>query len=71
MFAGVPMSEATTGRAQETRLLRLGFDIVRAEPKRDIDTIDDLVAIAGRHPALRTTAAASALAPAFATAAVT
>jgi glycosyltransferase A (GT-A) superfamily protein (DUF2064 family) len=71
VFAGVPMSAATTGQAQETRLLRLGFDILRAGPKRDIDTIDDLVAIAGHHPALRTTAAASALASAFATAAVT
>jgi glycosyltransferase A (GT-A) superfamily protein (DUF2064 family) len=71
VFADVPMSAATTGQAQEIRLLRLGFDIVGAEAKRDIDTVDDLVAVAGHHPGLRTTAAASALASAFATAAVT
>lgn len=69
MFAGIPMSTATTGQAQEARLLGLGFDIVPAGPKRDIDTLDDLVAVAGRHPALRTAAAASVVAAASASAA--
>lgn len=69
IFAGVPMSTAMTGQAQENRLVRLGFDILRAGPKRDIDTIDDLLAVAGRHPALRTAAAARVVASASTTAA--
>ncbi len=62
VFSGIPMSTAGTGRAQEDRLLALGFDVARAEPKRDIDTIDDLAAVAADFPLLRTTAAASGLA---------
>lgn len=57
VFSGIPMSTAGTGRAQEARLLALGFDVVRAEPKRDIDTIDDLAAVAADFPLLRTAAA--------------
>ncbi len=68
VFAGIPMSAATTARAQETRLRALGFDVIRAEPKRDIDTIDDLVAVTAAHPRLRTTAEASPLLPATVTA---
>lgn len=66
VFAGVPMSTAVTGRAQARRLVGLGFDLVPAQPKRDIDRIDDLFAVAAAHPGLRTAAAASAIAPAFA-----
>jgi glycosyltransferase A (GT-A) superfamily protein (DUF2064 family) len=61
VFAGVPMSAATTGRAQEIRLLRLGFDVVRAAAKRDIDTFADLAAVTRRWPQLRTAAVARAL----------
>ena len=61
VFAGVPMSTATTGPVQETRLRRLGFDVVRAAPKQDIDTVDDLAAVADRWPQLRTARRAAAL----------
>jgi glycosyltransferase A (GT-A) superfamily protein (DUF2064 family) len=54
VFAGIPMSASTTGRAQHTRLQALGFDVRRAEPKRDIDTVDDLAAVAATFPHLRT-----------------
>jgi uncharacterized protein len=54
VFAGVPMSAPTTGAAQERRLLSLGFELVHGEPKRDIDTVDDLTAVAVAHPRLRT-----------------
>ena len=56
VFAGIPMSAATTGRAQENRLQVLGFDVARAEPKRDIDTFEDLAATAEAFPHLRTAA---------------
>lgn len=59
VFTGIPMSTAATGRAQEARLLTLGFEVIRAGAKRDIDTVDDLVAVAAAHPGLRTAAAAS------------
>jgi len=62
VFAGIPMSAPTTGVAQEIRLLGLGFDLVRAEPKQDIDTIGDLVAVAEAFPHLRTAAVARNLA---------
>jgi glycosyltransferase A (GT-A) superfamily protein (DUF2064 family) len=61
IFAGIPMSTPTTGLAQETRLLALGFDLIRAEPKLDIDTIDDFAAVATAHPRLRTAVIADRL----------
>jgi glycosyltransferase A (GT-A) superfamily protein (DUF2064 family) len=54
VFADIPMSTAVTGRAQEVRLLALGLDVFRAEPKRDIDTVHDLTAVASAAPDLRT-----------------
>jgi uncharacterized protein len=54
VFRGVPMSVPTTGRAQETRLRALGFDVLRAAPRQDIDTVADLAAIARVAPHLRT-----------------
>jgi glycosyltransferase A (GT-A) superfamily protein (DUF2064 family) len=54
VFAGIPMSAATTGLAQESRLRALGFHVVRAEPKQDIDTVDDLADVAAAYPHLRT-----------------
>jgi glycosyltransferase A (GT-A) superfamily protein (DUF2064 family) len=62
VFAGIPMSAPTTALAQETRLLGLGFDVRRADPKRDIDDADDLAAIAEAFPHLRTAALARSLA---------
>jgi glycosyltransferase A (GT-A) superfamily protein (DUF2064 family) len=68
VFEGVPMSSPDTGARQEERLRSLGFDIVRAPERRDVDTIDDLVSVAACAPWTRTAAAARAL---FQTAALT
>ena len=54
VFAEVSMSTATTGSAQEARLRALGLDVFLAEPKRDIDTVADLAAVASAAPHLRT-----------------
>jgi uncharacterized protein len=62
MFAGIPMSAAHTGRAQEGRILALGLGLHRAAPKRDIDTIDDLQTVAREFPQLRTARVARGLA---------
>lgn len=62
VFAGIPMSAPSTGLAQETRLRGLGFDVLRAEPKRDIDDVHDLAAIADAFPHLRAAAVARNLA---------
>lgn len=66
VFAGVPMSTPDTGRAQENRLLALGLRLHRSHPMLDIDTIEDLAAMAERFPDLRTSVLARhlALAPA-------
>jgi hypothetical protein len=61
VFAGIPMSTAGTGQVQEKRLRALGFDLVRAQRQRDIDTIDDLAAVAAAHPSLRTARLAARL----------
>jgi glycosyltransferase A (GT-A) superfamily protein (DUF2064 family) len=61
VFAGIPMSMPITGRAQEDRLVALGFDLVRAELQRDIDTVADLAAVAAAHPHLRTAHQAAGL----------
>jgi uncharacterized protein len=61
MFAGIPMSAAHTGRAQEARVLALGLALHRAAPKRDIDTIDDLRTVAREFPRLRTARVARSL----------
>jgi hypothetical protein len=58
VFTGIPMSAATTGRAQENRLWALGFDVAAADPKLDIDTFGDLAAVAEAAPHLRTAAVA-------------
>lgn len=54
-FAGVPMSTADTGAAQRARLEALGMGVDLLAERRDIDTIDDLVAVSdlmggGRTP---------------------
>jgi glycosyltransferase A (GT-A) superfamily protein (DUF2064 family) len=61
VFARIPMSAPTTGLAQEARLLGLGFDVIRATPKQDIDTVDDLATVADAFPHLRTAALAGEL----------
>ncbi len=50
VFRGIPMSEATTYRAQRARLRRLGLTIAEQPPLRDIDTIADARAVAHEAP---------------------
>jgi len=59
-FDGVPMSQPTTGAAQATRLAQLGLRVAALPRLRDLDTIDDAVALAEEHPASRTAAAVRA-----------
>jgi hypothetical protein len=46
-FAGVPMSTSSTGAAQRARLEALGMDVELLAEGRDIDTVDDLLAVSG------------------------
>ena len=50
VFDGIPMSTADTGVAQLERLRGLGLTTLMLEPLRDIDTIDDMLAVAAAHP---------------------
>jgi rSAM/selenodomain-associated transferase 1 len=56
-FAGVPMSEATTGLAQRVRLAELGLRTAVLPPLRDVDTIADAHAVAAEAPGSRFAAA--------------
>lgn len=60
-FLGVPMSTARTGTAQRRRLLDLGLSVADLPSLRDIDEIDDLLAVVAEHPDLRVSAAAGPL----------
>jgi len=53
VFAGVPMSVDTTGAAQRERLDALGLSTLTVGELRDVDTVDDVFAIAAQHPHLR------------------
>jgi rSAM/selenodomain-associated transferase 1 len=46
VFAGVPMSTATTGVAQRERLAALGHRVATIDPLRDVDEWDDARAVA-------------------------
>ncbi len=46
-FVGVPMSTADTGRAQVARLRALGCRVALVDELRDVDHVDDAVAVAG------------------------
>ena len=61
VFGGVPMSTPITGERQEQRLRSLGLAVHHARRLRDIDTVDDLAAVAAEAPATRTAALAAAL----------
>lgn len=50
VFVGVPMSTPHTGRAQERRLRDLGHDPIRLPRLRDVDRIDDALAVANEAP---------------------
>jgi glycosyltransferase A (GT-A) superfamily protein (DUF2064 family) len=56
VFAGVPMSTDRTGEAQIAALRAQGLEPHLLPPLRDIDTIDDAVAVAAEIPLSRTAA---------------
>ncbi|MCP9490622.1 MAG: TIGR04282 family arsenosugar biosynthesis glycosyltransferase [Solirubrobacteraceae bacterium MAG38_C4-C5] len=60
-FAGVPMSAEHTGVAQRARLAELGLAVADLPPLRDVDTIDDAVAVAAQAPASHFAAALRAV----------
>jgi uncharacterized protein len=53
VFVGVPMSEATTGEAQLRRLQSLGKSVLVLDTLRDLDTVDDVIAVADGFPLLQ------------------
>jgi uncharacterized protein len=59
VFSGVPMTTSMTGWAQRERLLSLGLEVIGGPVRCDIDTIADLVAVAGEIPLSRTGVAAA------------
>lgn len=52
IFLGVPMSVASTGIAQLDRLQSIGLTIAQVPGMQDIDTVDDVAAVAGAFPDL-------------------
>ncbi len=63
-FLGVPMSVAHTGAAQRARLRTLGLRVVELTRLRDVDRMDDALAVARAAPRTRFAARLAALAPA-------
>jgi glycosyltransferase A (GT-A) superfamily protein (DUF2064 family) len=57
VFVGVPMSVPGTGAAQRRRLRALGHRVVDLPPMRDVDRIDDAVAVSQIAPGTRFAAA--------------
>ena len=49
-FAGVPMSVATTGLAQQARLTELGLGLHLLPVLRDVDHVDDIAPVAAAMP---------------------
>jgi rSAM/selenodomain-associated transferase 1 len=60
-FIGVPMSAATTGRAQRLRLRELGLRVAELPTLRDVDRFEDAVAVAAAIPGSRFAAALEAV----------
>lgn len=58
-FLGVPMSTGSTGQAQLRRLRALGLAVATLPVLRDVDTVEDLRAVAAAHPDLRTSLVAT------------
>jgi glycosyltransferase A (GT-A) superfamily protein (DUF2064 family) len=52
-FLGIPMSTAWTGAAQLARLEALGLRVGALGGLRDVDTLDDALAVAGEVPGSR------------------
>ncbi|HWK26280.1 MAG TPA: DUF2064 domain-containing protein [Solirubrobacter sp.] len=61
VFAGVPMSCATTGALQRARLLARGLPVAALPPLRDVDTFADACAVAATIPRSRFAAALAAM----------
>ena len=61
VFEGVPMSSSLTCVAQRARLDSLGMRVAELEELRDVDTIDDAVAVASEAPGTRFAAALEGL----------
>ncbi len=57
VFVGVPMSVPHTGSAQRRRLRALGHRVAELPPMRDVDRIDDAVAVSRVAPVSRFAAA--------------
>jgi rSAM/selenodomain-associated transferase 1 len=53
VFADVPMSSTRTGAVQRARLALLGLHPTILAPMRDVDTIDDALAVAAEAPDTR------------------
>ena len=53
VFRGVPMSAPYTGAAQRRRLRALGHRVAELAPMRDVDRIEDALAVARVAPASR------------------
>jgi len=62
-FTGVPMSSHSTCIRQRTRLQALGLRIYEQPRLRDVDTIEDAVAVAAACPGSRFAAALAAIRP--------
>jgi rSAM/selenodomain-associated transferase 1 len=67
LFDRVPMSTAHTGAAQAAQLGRLGLRCAPLPVLRDVDTVEDAVAVAGTAPATRFAAVLRTLLPAAGT----
>jgi rSAM/selenodomain-associated transferase 1 len=62
-FAGVPMSSHSTGIRQRTRLRALGLRVHEQTELRDVDTIEDALAVAAECPGSRFAAALASVRP--------
>ncbi len=62
-FLGVPMSSRHTGVAQRARLQELGRRVAALPILRDVDYMDDALAVAAQAPATRFAARLGAIAP--------
>jgi rSAM/selenodomain-associated transferase 1 len=60
-FAGVPMSCHSTGARQRARLRELGLRVHEQPVLRDVDTIEDALAVAAECPASRFASALAAI----------
>jgi rSAM/selenodomain-associated transferase 1 len=63
VFDGVPMSEDHTGAVQRTRLAVLGLRTTNLPPLRDVDTIEDALAVAALAPGGRFAATLESILP--------